>query len=32
MNIAEVLERPEYDFIKTNPHLGGVDAICNIWW
>lgn len=23
MNIAEVLERPEYEFIKTNPHLGG---------
>ena len=23
MDIREVLNRPEYDFIKTNPHLGG---------
>lgn len=23
MNIQEVLSRPEYQFIQTNPHLGG---------
>lgn len=32
MDIIEVLSRPEYQFIQTNPHLGGVDVICNIWW
>ncbi len=32
MDIKEVLNRPEYQFIQTNPHLGGVDAVCNIWW
>lgn len=32
MDIREVLNRSEYDFIKTNPHLGGVDDFCNIWW
>jgi len=32
MDIVEVLNRPEYQFIQTNPHLGGGDAICNIWW
>ena len=31
MDIIEVLIRPEYRFIQTNPHLGGVDAVCNIW-
>lgn len=31
MDIKEVLSRPEYQFIQTNPHLGG-DAVCNIWW
>lgn len=23
MNINKVLKRPEYEFIRTNPHLGG---------
>ena len=23
MNIQEILSRPEYQFIQTNPHLGG---------
>ena len=32
MDIKEVLSRPEYSFIQANPHLGGVDAICNIRW
>lgn len=32
MDIKEVLSRPEYQFIQTNPHLGGVDVVCNIWW
>ena len=30
MDIKEVVSRLEYEFLQTNPKLGGVDAICNI--